>query len=84
MDMLTNNVDDVSYLCNYLNRCSNFDGDKFKKIYEKLSEYENMGLTPEEIKLFLSDFGITVTMKNRELKKQCQENEEIINKMQSK
>ena len=35
----------------------------------KLKEYEDIGLTADEIKLFLCDFGITVTMRNRELSK---------------
>ena len=34
---------------------------------KKLAEYEDIGLTPEEIKSFLTDFGVTVVRKNIEL-----------------
>ena len=44
---------------------------------EKLAEYEDIGLTPEEIKYFLKDFGISLLMENRALKKQRKESEEI-------
>ena len=37
---------------------------------DKLAEYEDIGLTPDEIKYFLKDFGISLLMENRELKKQ--------------
>lgn len=70
MERLTSNTDDISYLCNYLNRHSNFDGDRFKAIHKKLAEYEDIGLTPLEIKNFLKDFGISLLIKNRELKEQ--------------
>ncbi|HHX61323.1 MAG TPA: hypothetical protein GX707_11530, partial [Epulopiscium sp.] len=52
MERLTSNTDDISYLCNYLNRHSNFDGDRFKAIHKKLAEYEDLGMTPFEIKSF--------------------------------
>ena len=48
---------------------------------DKLSEYEDIGLTPEEIKYFLKDFGISLLMENRELNKQYMEDKEIISKM---
>lgn len=48
---------------------------------DKLSEYEDIGLTPEEIKYFLKDFGISLLVENRLLKKQHKEDEEIISKM---
>lgn len=38
----------------------------------KLKEYEDIGLTPNEIKYFLKDFGITITKKNREPVKELQ------------
>lgn len=41
-------------------------------LFEKLAEYEDIGLTPEGIKLFLSDFGVTVTKRNKELIKELQ------------
>ena len=41
--------------------------------WQKLADYEDIGLTPEEIKSFLSDFGITVTMRNRKLIEELQE-----------
>lgn len=44
-----------------------------RDVYNKLAEYEDIGLTPEEIKYFLKDFGITITMRNRELIKELQE-----------
>ena len=47
----------------------------------KLARYEDIGLTPDEIKYFLKDFGISLLMENRVLKKQHEEDEEIINKM---
>lgn len=50
-------------------------------LFEKLAEYEDIGLTPEEIKSFLRYFGITVTMINRELKEQHEEDKKIISKM---
>lgn len=40
---------------------------------DKLSEYEDIGLTPDEIKHFLKDFGFTVAMRNRKLIKELQE-----------
>lgn len=81
MERLTSNADDISYLCNYLNRHSNFDGERFKAIHQKLAEYEDIGLTPDEIKYFLGNFGISLSMENRVLKKQHKEDEEIISKM---
>lgn len=50
-------------------------------LFEKLAEYEDIELTPDEIKLFLSDFGFKVIKRNQELKKELQENKEIISKM---
>ena len=50
-------------------------------LFKKLAEYEDIGLTPEEIKLLLKDFGIRIIKKNRELKKQYDEDKEIISKM---
>lgn len=47
----------------------------------KLAEYEYIGLTPDEIKYFLKDFGISLLMENRVLKKRYKEGEEIISKM---
>lgn len=50
-------------------------------LFEKLAEYEDIGMTPDEIKLFLKDFGISQAIKIRELKRQQEEDEEIISKM---
>ena len=81
MERLTSNTDDISYICNFLNRHSNYDGDRFKAIHKKLAEYEDIGMTPMEIKLFLKDFGISQAIEIRELKKQHEEDKEIIKKM---
>lgn len=43
----------------------------------KLKEYEDIGLTPEEIKYFLKDFGVRLVKENRELKKQYKEDKRI-------
>ena len=50
-------------------------------IASKLAEYEDIGMTPEEIKYFLKDFGMSLLMKNRELKNQYEEDKKIISKM---
>lgn len=50
-------------------------------VAHKLAEYEDIGLTPDEIKYFLKDFGVTVTKRNKELKNQHEEDEKIISKM---
>lgn len=42
-----------------------------------LKEYEDIGLTAEEIKSFLSDFGATVTKRNRALIKELQKYREL-------
>lgn len=38
---------------------------------DRLAAYEDIGLTPDEIKLFLVDFGISMAMENRKLKQLC-------------
>ncbi|HHX62312.1 MAG TPA: hypothetical protein GX707_16610 [Epulopiscium sp.] len=77
MERLTSNTDDISYLCNYLNRHSSFDGNRFKAIHDKLTEYEDLRMTPNEIKSFLKDFGISLAIENRELKKQLKEYKDL-------
>lgn len=49
-----------------------------RDIYNKLAEYEDIGMSPDEIKLFLKDFGISQAIEIRELKKRIKENKEII------
>lgn len=51
------------------------------KAIDRLAEYEDIGLTPEEIKTFFTDFGISVTIKNQKLKYQHEEDKKIIEKM---
>lgn len=52
-----------------------------RDIYSKLAEYESIGMTADEIKYFLRDFGISQAIEIRELKKQHKEDKEIIEKM---
>ena len=47
------------------------------KAINRLAEYEDIGLTPEEIKYFLKDFGVRLVKENRELKKQYKEDKRI-------
>lgn len=73
MGRLTSNADDISYLCNYLNRHSNFDGNRFKAIYKKLAEYEDMGMTPDEIYKVIKEGvpeWIPIYLEYRELEEQ--------------
>lgn len=39
-----------------------------KMVYARLAEYENLGLLPDELKNLLQDGGITIAMRNRELR----------------
>ena len=50
-------------------------------LFEKLAEYEDIGIEPERLKEFLGNFGISIVMKNTKLMNELQENEEIISKM---
>lgn len=52
-----------------------------RDIYNKLAEYEDIGMTADEIKYFLKDFGISQAIEIRELKRQQEEDKEIISKM---
>ncbi|HHT96346.1 MAG TPA: hypothetical protein GXZ90_00400 [Clostridiales bacterium] len=40
-----------------------------RDIYTKLAEYEDLRMTPNEIKSFLRDFGISLAIENRKLNK---------------
>ena len=54
-------------------------------LFGKLAEYEDLELTPDEIKLFLSDWGMGFIMENRKLKKEVQRlTVENINMVQEK
>lgn len=52
-----------------------------RDIYNKLAEYEDIGIEPERLKEFLGNFGISIVTKNTKLMNELQENEEIISKM---
>lgn len=41
-----------------------------KEIRDRLAEYEDIGLTPEEIKLFLHDRGIGLAIRSREAREE--------------
>ena len=41
-------------------------------VAERLAEYEDLKMTASEIRLFLRDFGISLAVENRELKKRLQ------------
>lgn len=47
----------------------------------KLAEYEDLGMTADEIRYFMKDFGISQAIEIRELKKKQEEDKEIISKM---
>lgn len=50
-------------------------------LFEKLAEYEDIGIEPKRLKEFLGNFGISIVMKNIKLMNELQENKEIISKM---
>lgn len=57
-------------------RCFKFGFDdssklpSYETIYEKLREYEDLELSSLEIRTLLGDFGITVIMRSRKLRKE--------------
>ena len=65
-------VDGCGKKCKYEFMCTkDIDGwglcPTINNVVDRLADYEDVGLTPEEIKYFLKDFGISLCMKNREL-----------------
>jgi hypothetical protein len=50
MKKLTSEPDDMTMVCSFLREHSRFDADRIKAQHDKLSAYEDTGMTPEEIK----------------------------------
>lgn len=77
MERLTTRIEDKVYYAKGkyapTTLCVEMTTTNVRECMKKLAEYEDIGLTPTEIKYFLKDFGITVTKRNRELIKELQE-----------